>query len=415
VRAPSDAQGRPRARRNSHPVSIPRITVLVAASAAVVALIVPVALGQSLADRKNAVDSRISGLRDEIARAKAREGVLSTEISSASSHIAALEGDIGSLTARLTALESDLAAHRSQLARLQARFREQTEHLRRLTREHTVAQQRLEDRLVALYETSETSELEVLLQAQSFSDLLEQLDYFRAIGDQDKRIADTIKRLQIEMRITRQKTAATKADVASATAVLARKTEEQRAARDQLVAQQSALAAARASKQSLLADVRQERHADEEDLAAMQKASAAITAQLQSGGSSSSSGGSGPSASGFIWPVSGPVTSGFGWRWGRLHEGIDIGAACGTPIRAAASGSIVYAGWMDGYGNIVVIDHGGGIATAYAHQSAIYASGGSVSQGQVIGAVGSTGHSTGCHLHFEVRVNGTPVNPLNYL
>ena len=70
---------------------------------------------------------------------------------------------------------------------------------------------------------------------------------------------------------------------------------------------------------------------------------------------------------------------------------------------------------MDGYGNIVVIDHGGGIATAYAHQSAIYASGGSVSQGQVIGAVGSTGHSTGCHLHFEVRVNGTPVNPLNYL
>jgi murein DD-endopeptidase MepM/ murein hydrolase activator NlpD len=98
-----------------------------------------------------------------------------------------------------------------------------------------------------------------------------------------------------------------------------------------------------------------------------------------------------------------------------MHEGIDIGAPCGTPIRAAASGTIVYAGWMDGYGNIVIIDHGGGIGTAYGHQSAIYVGGGSVSQGQTIGAVGSTGHSTGCHLHFEVRVNGTPVDPLGYL
>jgi murein DD-endopeptidase MepM/ murein hydrolase activator NlpD len=396
-------------------VTISRLTVLLAITAAVVALAVPVALGQSLADRKNAVDSRISGLRDDIARAKAREGVLSTEISGASSRIDALEGNIGSLTAKLDTLERDLAAHRSQLARLQLRYREQTEHLRLLTQQHAVAQSRLEDRLVALYETSDTSELEVLLQAQSFSDLLEQLDYFRAIGDQDKRIADTIKALQIELRITREQTAATKADVASATAVLARKTEEQRAARDQLVAQQAALSAARADKQGLLVDVRQERHANEEDLAAMQEASAAIAAQLQSSQGSSSGSGGTPSSSGLIWPVSGPITSGFGWRWGRMHEGIDIGAACGTPIRAAAAGTVVYAGWMDGYGNIVVIDHGGGLATAYAHQSAIYASGGSVSQGQVIGAVGSTGHSTGCHLHFEVRVNGTPVDPLNYL
>ena len=81
----------------------------------------------------------------------------------------------------------------------------------------------------------------------------------------------------------------------------------------------------------------------------------------------------------------------------------------------AASGTVIYAGWMDGYGNFVVIDHGNGLATAYGHQSAIYVSGGSVSQGQAIGAVGSTGNSTGCHLHFEVRVNGSPVDPLGYL
>jgi murein DD-endopeptidase MepM/ murein hydrolase activator NlpD len=400
-------------------VSLPRrIAVLVAASA-VIALCVPAAFGQSLWDRKNAVDSRISGLRDSIERAKTKEGVLTGEITDASSRIDALSGDIDVLSDKLAALESDLAAHRSRLARLEAKLREQAATLARLTQQHAVAQRRLEERLVQLYESNEATELEILLQAQSFSDLLEQLDYFQAIGQQDKDIAEAIKRLQVQMRLAKEETAATKADVAEATAILAKKTEEQRAARAALLARQAALAAARDSKESLLADVKQERHADEEDLEKMQAASAAIAEQLQNSGSSSGSGsgssGGEPSASGFIWPVSGPITSGFGWRWGRMHEGIDIGAACGTPIRAAASGTIVYAGWMDGYGNITIVDHGGGMATAYGHQSAIYVGGGSVSQGQTIGAVGSTGHSTGCHLHFEVRVNGTPVDPLNYL
>jgi murein DD-endopeptidase MepM/ murein hydrolase activator NlpD len=400
-------------------VSFPRRITVLAAAAAVVALCVPVAFGQSLWERKDAVDQRIDGLRDSIERARAREGVLSTEISDASSQIDALAGDIGLLSDKVAALEADLAVHRSRLARLEAQLREQAATLQRLTQQHAVAQRRLEDRLVELYESNEASELEILLQAQSFSDLLEQLDYFRAIGEQDKAIADTIKRLQGEMRAAKQQTAATKADVAEATAILAEKTEEQRAARDALLARQAALAAARDSKQGLLADVRQHRHANEEDLEAMQAASAEIAAQLAASAGASEGGGGGgggaPSASGFIWPVSGPVTSGYGWRWGRMHEGIDIGAPCGTPIRAAASGTIVYAGWMDGYGNIVIIDHGGGIGTAYGHQSAIYVGGGSVSQGQTIGAVGSTGHSTGCHLHFEVRVNGTPVDPLGYL
>jgi murein DD-endopeptidase MepM/ murein hydrolase activator NlpD len=397
-------------------VFIPRRIIALITASAVVALCVPVALGQSLYDRKNAVDSRISGLKDSIQRAKSREGVLTSEISGASSRIDALGGDITALSDKLAALERDLAAHRSRLARLQARLREQAATLRRLTEQHAVAQRRLEERLVQLYESNEASELEILLQAQTFSDLLEQLDYFRAIGQQDKRIADTIKRLQSEMRLAKQETASTKAEVSKATAILAQKTEEQRAARAALLVQQAALAAARDGKQGLLADVRQERHDNEEDLVAMQAASAAIAAQIQGSQSGSSGSGTGtPSSSGLIWPVSGPITSGFGWRWGRMHEGIDIGAACGTTIHAAASGTVIYAGWMDGYGNITIIDHGGGLATAYGHQSSLYVGGGSVSQGQAIGAVGSTGHSTGCHLHFEVRVNGTPVDPLNYL
>jgi len=98
-----------------------------------------------------------------------------------------------------------------------------------------------------------------------------------------------------------------------------------------------------------------------------------------------------------------------------MHEGIDISAPSGTPVSAAGSGTIIYAGGMGGYGNLVVIDHGGGVATAYAHLSSIWIGGGSVSQGQSIGAVGCTGSCTGNHLHFEVRVNGSPVNPLGYL
>ena len=397
------------------PVSFPRRIAVLIAAAAVVALCVPVAFGQSLWDRKNAVDQRIDGLHDSIERAKAREGVLSTEISDASSRIDALAGDIDVLSDRLAALESDLAAHRSRLSRLEARLREQVATLQRLTQQHAVAQRRLEERLVELYESNEATELEILLQAQSFSDLLEQLDYFRAIGQQDKDIADTIKRLQGEMRVAKQQTAATKTDVAEATAVLAKKTEEERAARAALLARQAALAAARDSKESLLTDVKQQRHADEEDLETMQAASAAIAAQLVGSGGGSGGGGGAPSSSGFIWPVGGVVTSGFGWRWGRMHEGIDISAPAGSTIRAVAAGTVIYAGWMGGYGNLTIVDNGNGMGTAYGHQSAIYVGGGSVSQGQTIGAVGSTGHSTGCHLHFEVRVNGTPVNPLSYL
>ena len=389
-----------------------RLTLLALVFALGVAFGVPSALGQSASEQQQSLDSKIAGLQNEIANAKHKEGVLTTEISGASSQISALQGDIGALTAKLAALESDLAVHRGRLEQLQAKYKEQTDSYHRLRRDHQIALERLEARLVQLYETADTSELDVLIQSSSLSDLIEQIDYFHTIGDSDKRLSDRLAFLSERMRLARLETAATKRDVAEATAVLAKKTEEQRAAREALIVRQNALAAARSNQQSLLASVRSARHSDEEDLAKMQAASAAIAAQIRAHSGSS---GSGVSSSGLIWPVNGPITSGFGMRWGTMHEGIDIGVPCGTPIHAAASGTVIYSGWADGYGNFVVIDHGNGLATAYGHQSAIYVSGGSVSQGQTIGAVGSTGHSTGCHLHFEVRVNGTPVDPLGYL
>ena len=393
-----------------------RIRLLAAALGGLVLVAVPAGGAQSDYERQDQLNEKIAGLRDAIVAAQHKEGVLSSDIQAASSQIDTLTGDIGSLSATIVRLERSLAAHRARLARLEDLFAEQTQELNRLRSEYEEAQRILQTRLVQLYQAGDADSFEVLLQVQSLGDLLDRIEYFDSVGRQDQLISNQIERLKVDMRVARIKTRATKGKVAKATAVLADETAQQLAARAELVAQQQALAAARASQRSMLTTVRTERHENEEDLEQMQVASAALAARIQSsqGSSSGGSSGSGVSSSGFIWPVNGVVTSGFGMRWGRMHEGIDIAAPCGTAIRAAASGSIIFAGWMDGYGNIVVIDHGNGLATAYAHQSAIYAGGG-VSQGQTIGAVGSTGHSTGCHLHFEVRVNGSPVDPMGYL
>lgn len=115
------------------------------------------------------------------------------------------------------------------------------------------------------------------------------------------------------------------------------------------------------------------------------------------------------------WPVQGTITSRFGWRWGSLHQGVDIGASRGTNVLAADSGMVAFAGWNGGYGNLVKIDHGGGKQTWYAHLNGFAVEvGASVNKGDVIGYVGSTGNSTGPHLHFEVRVDGTAKDPLSF-
>jgi murein DD-endopeptidase MepM/ murein hydrolase activator NlpD len=413
----SGAQGRPRPRRNCIRMPPRRIGLVALGIGLLVALGVPAALAQSLEEQQADVQAQIGGLEDKIASAKEQEGLLTSEIEAASSRISTLEGDIGALSARIAELERDLAAHRAKLDRLRALFAEQSRDLEHLKRQYELAQLQLEERLVDLYQNEEADSFSILLQVQSLADLLDQLEYFNDIGRQDQAISAEIERLKVEMREARERTRATKAKVAAATEILADETAEQIAAQEALVAEQEALAAARADKRGLLVGVREHRHEAEEDLDAMQAASAALAEQILAAQQSAPSGssGSGVSSSGFIWPVNGVVTSGFGWRWGRMHEGIDISAPSGTSIKAVAAGTVIYTGYMGGYGNLTIIDHGNGLATAYAHQSAIYVSGGSVSQGTVIGAVGCTGSCTGNHLHFEVRVNGSPVDPMGYL
>ncbi|MHB8842558.1 MAG: M23 family metallopeptidase, partial [Candidatus Aquicultor sp.] len=128
------------------------------------------------------------------------------------------------------------------------------------------------------------------------------------------------------------------------------------------------------------------------------------------------------SGGGYVWPVSARITSPFGWRfhpvlgYSRMHTGIDLGCGSGTSVHATKGGTVIMAGWMGGYGNAVVIDHGEGISSLYGHNKSLTVSAGQhVVQGQVIAHSGSTGMSTGPHLHFEIRVNGNPQNPLSFL
>ena len=154
------------------------------------------------------------------------------------------------------------------------------------------------------------------------------------------------------------------------------------------------------------------------DLQAESRILAAQESQVQAllGRASRSSGPIGPVSNiGLAWPLRGPVTSEFGPRWGGFHSGMDIAPPAGTPIGAAKAGTVVYAGYNGGYGNFVIIDHGGGVATAYAHMATIAVQqGGTIAQGGRVGTVGSTGHSTGPHLHYEVRINGSAQNPRQY-
>jgi murein DD-endopeptidase MepM/ murein hydrolase activator NlpD len=142
-----------------------------------------------------------------------------------------------------------------------------------------------------------------------------------------------------------------------------------------------------------------------------------LPADAGDSGAASNVSGAKVSGSGLAWPTQGTITSGFGYRWGALHAGLDIANNVGTPIRAAKSGTVIVAGWnAGGYGNWVIIDHGGGFSTLYGHMSRIRTSeGASVKQGDLIGDMGSTGNSTGPHLHFETRVGGNPQDPTRYL
>jgi murein DD-endopeptidase MepM/ murein hydrolase activator NlpD len=359
-------------------------------------------------------DQHLGVLENRIAAARAQEAQLTSEIDTLTGRIRDLEAQEGDVALRLEALDRDLALHRRRLDKINALFNFQTEQLRFLKGQYRVAVSRLNSRLVQLYEEGDVSTIEVIVGARSLSDALEQIDYIDALATQDGRIVGQVGEARGHMRSARARTMKLRQRIVAATRVIAFRRQQAALLRHRLRTGKRSLTAVRVERQHALSDTRESRQEWAAEASALHQASAAVASAIHSAPSSSPS--SSPSSAGFIWPASGPITSPYGMRWGSLHPGIDIGAGAGTPVNAAAGGRVIVAGYSGGYGNLTVIDHGNGIATAYAHQSSLAASAGQqVGQGQVVGYVGSTGSSTGPHLHFEVRVNGSPVDPLGYL
>ncbi|HZQ04419.1 MAG TPA: peptidoglycan DD-metalloendopeptidase family protein [Gaiellaceae bacterium] len=372
------------------------------------------ALGDDVGAKKQAVDSKIATLHSTLAQVEHAQSSLRGQIDGLSSRIQALESKVGDVTLALRTLEQDLALRQQRLGKLNELYRLQSRRLTLLTRQYRLAVDRLNERLVAIFESPQPSTLDVFLGATSIQDALDQASYLTLIGQQDRAVAREVAASRHAMQLARRRTAAVRARVHGEERALAVRASQENETRSALVDATNSLSSAKQKKLVALSDLTEQEREAASEIDALQQVSASLGAQIRAAQARNSD--VTPSAAGLIWPVQGPITSPFGWRWGRMHQGIDIGAATGTPIRAAAAGRVIYCGWEEGYGNLIVLDNGGDLATAYAHQSALAVScGQDVSQGEVIGYVGCTGHCTGPHLHFEVRVNGNPVDPLGYL
>jgi murein DD-endopeptidase MepM/ murein hydrolase activator NlpD len=376
------------------------------------------ALGDD-AGKKHQIDSKIASLQDTLASQKKREQSLKGEVAGYTSRIRALEARVGDVSLRLQTLEEDLSLHQKRLDALDALFQTQGERLATLRHEYARALAALNRRVVEIYESDDPTTLDVLLGSNSVQEALDRVQYLNDIHQQDRQVAAQVAAARSQVASAHKKTKQMRASVQSETAVIRARTAQAQSVRDELVGARNDLSTTKQKKLQDLSTLTASERAEAEEIDSLQAASERIAAAIraaQARDSQNSGPTQTPSNAGLIWPVQGPLTSPFGWRWGRMHQGIDIGVPYGTPIHAAAGGVVIYCGWEEGYGNFVVIDHGGNLATAYGHQSSIaVACGQQVNQGDVIGYVGCTGHCFGPHLHFEVRVNGEPVDPLGYL
>jgi len=364
------------------------------------------------------IQDEIASLESQIAAAEAEKSAAAQQLSGAQARVQEILGELTAAQEAVDVVKASIASEEANLAELQSQLEKLEHDLAETRAEIASTQSDLEVQVVQMYMDASTAGGTAVLAFDSAADVAVGLAYSAGLAANSEDVIDGFVALRKEEERQQADVDTRKAGVEEVLAGLeadrqvletdlARVRELQAQAEEDLVAAQNIL-------NQINADIRAaEQHKD-----GLEAESARIEEEIRR--LQQSSGGSSPGAIG--WPVSGPVTSAFGYRthpiFGtkRLHTGIDIGVGYGTPILAAESGVVILSGGYGGYGNAVVIDHGGGLSTLYAHQSSIAVGNGArVARGDVVGYVGCTGYCTGAHLHFETRENGSPVDPMKYL
>lgn len=391
------------------PVRIAAIALLLLAVGGIEVASAP---GKTTVEKLDAVKEKIDGAQD-------REGVLTSEIEAMGYEISLLEGRVAALRSQEAAAEAELAAKQAELNQATAELERAVEELKTLRDRLQRALISLRERLIAIYMSGSPDLPSIILGASDYGEMVARAEYIEAIRRSDEALAERVRLLRDEAKRFVAVRREAKVTIETARDRIAAEEQRLEETRAMLESRESALLSARARRQQTLDSVKGEIHQHEEVAADLRAKIQAEIAEATTGMPLATGPLPVPSAAGFIWPVEGVFTSPFGPRWGRMHEGIDIAGPEGTPIRAAASGTVILMQSeyeSGGYGNYTCLEHGGGLATCYAHQSGFATSlGANVGQGDVIGFVGNTGNSFGAHLHFEVRISGEAVDPMGYL
>jgi murein DD-endopeptidase MepM/ murein hydrolase activator NlpD len=380
--------------------------------AAAAALIVLLASGTPASAKD--LGSKLEGREAKLSHARDRAGVLTTTISHYRDRIAGLTDEITALRSREAKVRQRLDAKQAELDEAAAELGVAQKHLEVVRARLKRALVTLRARLVAIYETGTPDMLSVIAGADGYDELIDRTEYLERIHGMDEAVISRVRLLRDEVQSTVRKLRTAKLRIEAARDAIATERDALAGARSAVQKRQSKLVTVRRDREAALAKINESEQHLEGEVAEI-RAEIALRSGLPALPAGPIRYGSGH----LIWPVDGPVVSGFGMRWGRMHTGIDIAVPEGTPIRAADAGTVALVqseSESGGYGNFTCIDHGEGLETCYAHQSSVAVSAGeTVSQGQVIGYTGCTGHCFGPHLHFEVRVGGVPTDPLGYL
>ncbi|CAN5542098.1 peptidoglycan DD-metalloendopeptidase family protein [soil metagenome] len=342
-----------------------------------------------------------AGPNDQIDKNNQELNELQERIDENSVEKRSLQGEINVLNENISELQMAINKLDTRIADVQAEIRTAEAEIASIQEEIDIVEDAATEQAVALYKNGGVETVEALLEAQTISELNDRLEMMGVAAEKNTDALIDYSRLKAEIQAVNR-------------VLFAKRDELDKNLADQ-TGIQNQLADTKAELDSKLVQVSEKLVEDKSHEADLLAENAELKATILQAQAPPGVTLSGPSVAGFIWPLNNSVTSPYGPRWGRMHTGIDIDGYTGEPIVASKDGTVIQAGSMSGYGNAVVIDHGGGVSTLYAHMSSIAVSGGSVAQGQHIGNVGCTGSCTGDHLHFEVRLNGSPTDPMQYL